>query len=282
MGFALLNPSYESSRYNNVESVVRLFLSICVFLLLADPALAGSVITSETSGPKEAAGKSVVYIEPDRVRIESPQDVTIYRGDQNLAYILNPAQKRFVRLTPEKMKEMAAAMETARTEMAEQLKSMPPAQRAQVEKMMAGDMPSFSFRKAAGGGTVGKWKCEKVEQLANGEPQATLCVVKTSEIGLNPDDLAPLQRFSAFMLQAAPQAAAASAAMDPQALEKTVGYPAYAVQMEIPAAKMKTVTKSVENKTNPADLFEIPAGYQEEAMPTPGSDAGGARGPARR
>ena len=265
---------------------MRLFLSISAFLLVAGPAFAGTVITSETTAPKEAAGKSVVYIEPDRVRIESPHDVTIFRGDQNVAYILTPAKKKFMRLTPEKMKEMAAAMEKARAEMAEQLKSMPPAQRAQIEKMMAGEMagevPKFTSRKVAGAGTVGKWQCERIEQLANGEKQATLCVVRISEIGLSADDLAPLQRFSAFMLQAAPQSAAATAAMDPQALEQAVGYPAFAVQMEIPAAGVKTTTKSVEKKTNPADLFEVPAGYQEEAMPAPGSDAGGARGPARR
>ena len=264
-------------------------LVVCGFLLATGPAFAGTVITSETSGPKETAGKSVVYIEPDKVRIESPNEITIFRADQNVAYIVTPAKKKFMRLTSEKMKEMAAEMEKARAQMAEQLKTMPPAQRAQIEKMMPGGMtaeaPKFSFRKAGGGGTVGKWSCERIEQLANDEPQAKLCVVRMAELGLSEADLAPLQRLSAFMAQAAPQTAATNAAMDPQALEKAVGYPAFAVQMEIPAAKIETTTKAVEKKAVGADLFEIPAGYKEEAMPAPGSGppgAGPASTPARR
>ena len=261
---------------------MRLFLMFCVASMTAVPALAGTVITSQTSGPQEAAGKSVVYIEPDKVRMEAPHEVTIFRADQNVAYMLSPAKKTFTRLTPEKMKEMAAAIEKARAQMAEQLKSMPPAQRAQIEKMMPGGMsaepPKLSFKKAGGSGTVGKWSCEKIEQLANGEPQAKLCVVKMGELGLTEADLAPLQRLSAFMAQAAAQGPGATAAMDPQALEKAVGYPAFAVQMEIPAAKIATTTATVEKKAVAADLFEVPAGYKEEAMPSPGGPPGGPHG----
>lgn len=251
-------------------------LATAVILLAAAlPALAGTVITSETTAPqKEIAGKSVVYIDRDRVRIEAPAAVTIFRGDQNVAYTLLPAQKKFVRLTAESMKDMAAAMEKARAELAEQMKSMPPAQRAQIEKMMAGmgapdKAPNFSFRKAGGTGTVGKWQCDRIEELADGQPQATLCVAKTADLGLGADDVAALQHLSTFMLQAAPQSAASSTAMDPQALEKAVGYPAFAVQVDIPAVTMKTTTKSIEKQNVAADLFEVPAGYQEEKMTAP-------------
>ena len=262
---------------------MRVSLPAFAFLLTTVPAVAGTVITSETSGPKEAAGKSVVYIDADKVRIEAPNEITIFRADQNVAYIVTPAKKQFIKLTPEKMKQMAAAIDKARARMAEQLKSMPPAQRAQIEKMMPGGMsaepPKLSFRKAGGSGTVGKWSCERIEELANGEPQAKLCVVKMAELGLSAADLAPLQRLSAFMAEAAAPSGGATAAMDPQALEKAVGYPAFAVQMEIPAAGIATTTSTVEKKAVAADLFDLPAGYQEAAMPMPGSDAGGA--PAR-
>ncbi len=263
---------------------MRLLLVVCAFLSAVPAfAFAGTIVTSETSGPKEVAGKSVVYIDTDKVRIEAPNEVTIFRADQNVAYIVMPAKKQFIKLTPEKMKEVAAAMEKARAQMAEQLKSMPPAQRAEIEKMMPGGMsaeaPKSSFRKAGGSGTVGKWSCERIEQLANGEPQAKLCVAKMAELGLSAEDLAPLTRLSSFMAQAAAPSAGATAATDPEALEKAVGYPAFAVQMEIPGAGITTTTNLVEKKAVGADLFEIPAGYQEAAMPT-GSDAGGQPSPA--
>ena len=239
----------------------------------AMPAWAGTVITSETQTPQSASGKSVVYLEADRARIESGDTVTIFRADQNVAYVVNPTEKKFMRMTPESMKKMASAMEAARAQMAEQMKSMPPDQRAQMEKMLAGAMPAqpqkIEFRKEGGATTVGKWQCEKVEQLADGKPQAQLCVARLSALGLGKGDLGVLQLLATFMQQAAPQSAGATAATDPQALEKIVGYPAFAVHMEVAAANLKTTTQSVEQKALPADLFEVPAGYQEETMPAP-------------
>src|SRR5260370_36501634 len=125
-------------------SVFAVFLSTTA----AAPALAGTVITSEISTP-DGAGKLVEYIEADRVRIESPGNITIFRADQNIAYALVPADKKFMRMTPETMKLLAAAGDAA----FERLKSMPPEQRArfgrmmtpatqaQMEKMMAGEIP---------------------------------------------------------------------------------------------------------------------------------------------
>jgi hypothetical protein len=255
--------------------------AFAVLAASAAPAFAGTVITSEMTMPQAGADKpgadkavtdkSVVYLEPDHVRVEATGTITIYRADQNTAYMVNPAEKKYMRMTPETMKQMAAEMEAARAQLAEQMKSMPPEQRAQVEKMMADQMPGktpkVEFRKAGGSATIGKWQCDKVEQLVNGEAQARLCVAKLSDLGLAEGDLGVLQRFAVFMQQAAPQSAGSPAAMDPKVLEKIVGYPAFAVGMEIPAANMKTTTQSVEQKTLPANLFEVPAGYQEETMP---------------
>jgi hypothetical protein len=151
--------------------------AVVLSIAAAAPALAGTVITSEISTPN-VAGKLVEYIEADRLRIESPGEVTIFRADQNIAYMLVPADKKFMRMTPETMKLLAAAGDAA----FERLKSMPPEQRAQfekmmtpetqaqVEKMMAGEMPQaakFEFRKAGGTASFGKWTCERVEMLMN-------------------------------------------------------------------------------------------------------------------
>lgn len=239
----------------------------------AAPAFAGTVITSEMSLPQAKNDKSVVYLDKDRVRVESPGTVTIYRGDQNTAYMVNPAEKKFVKMTPETMKKMAAQMEAMRAQMQEQMKSMPPAQRAQVEKMMAGSMPGqpakVEFRKAGGTASFGKWKCEKVDQVVNGAVQAQLCVAKLADLGLGDADLGVLQRFAAFMQQAAPQSTGPGM-MDPKAMEKAVGYPGFAIHMEIPQAKVQSTTQSVEQKTLAANLFEVPAGFKEETMPGPG------------
>ena len=246
-------------------------LTIAAAAMATTPALAGTVITSTMTTPEAAGGKSVVYLEPDRVRVESQNDVTIFRADQNTVYVLHPADRKFMRITPQSMQQVAAAMAAARTQLAQRMKSMTPQQRAEVEKMMpggaAGHAPKFEFRKAGGTATFGKWPCERVEELADGRPQAQLCVAKLADLGLSNDDLAALRRFEDFMRKASPEAGS-SAAIDPQALQRVVGYEAFPVHSEIPAAHVQTTTESVEKKPIAANLFEVPAGYSEQAMPT--------------
>jgi hypothetical protein len=153
-----------------------------------------------------------------------------------------------------------------RARFTEHLKSAPPEQRAQIEKMMAGEMPQapkFEFRKAGGTASFGKWTCERVEELRNGQPYAALCVVKLSDLGLTGEDLGAFRRFGAFA--PVPQMAGAAS----EAMEKAVGYAAYTVHVEIPTAKMQMTTETVEKKPQDADLFEVPAGYREESVPMP-------------
>ena len=262
-------------------------LSVFAFVLstaAAVPALAGTVITGEVSKPN-IAGKSVLYLEPDRLRLKSPVGVMIFRADQNTLYTLLPADKKFMRMTPEMMKQAAAAivekLKQTSVAMVEKLKSLPPEQkawltehltsappeqRAQIEKMMAGEMPQapkFEFRKAGGTASFGKWTCERVEELRNGQPYAALCVVKLSDLGLTGEALGTFRRFGAL----APGLQMAGAASE--AMEKVVGYAAYAVHVEVPAEKNQMTIETVEKKPLAADLFEVPADYREESMPVP-------------
>jgi hypothetical protein len=254
--------------------------AVVLLIAAAAPALAGTVITSEIS-TANVAGKLVEYIEADRMRIVSPGVVTIFRADQNTAYMLVPADTKFMRMTPETMKLLGAAADAA----FELLKSMPPEQRAQFEKMMtperqaqvakmiAGEVPQaakFEFRKPDGTASFGKWTCERVEMLMNSQPHTSLCVVRISVLGLTEEDLGAMRRHFAFRRQGIPQTAGGPAAavdpMEPGAIDTVVGYPAYAVHVEVPAAKIQSI-ETVEKKALAADLFEVPADYRE--MPAP-------------
>jgi len=250
-------------------------LAVVLSTAVAAPALAGTVITSAMSAPSVAGNSVVYYIEPDRVRMEYPDHIVIFRADQDTEYMLAPAEKKFRRMTPETMKQSAAAA----AKMFELLRSMPPEQRAQferimtpealrqVEKMMAGQAPKSEYRKAGGTASFGKWRCERLEVVKDGQPRAALCVADISNLGLTEEDLGGLRRAAAFMGQMA--GAVAGPMEDLQAIEKVLGRAAYPVHVEIPAVEMQTTIETIEKKPLAADLFEVPADYREEPMPAP-------------
>jgi hypothetical protein len=79
--------------------------AVVLLIVTAAPTLAGTVMTSEASTPK-ISGKVVLYIELDRLRVETSNYVSIFRADQDTAYLLKPAERKFVRLTSEQLKQL--------------------------------------------------------------------------------------------------------------------------------------------------------------------------------
>ena len=70
------------------------------------------------------------------------------------------------------------------------------------------------------------------------------------------------------MRQAMPQAASSPLGIDPRALEKAVGYPGFAVYARLLDPGVEMTTRSVEKKPLAAELFEVPAEYQEQPLPS--------------
>jgi hypothetical protein len=270
-------------RYRPAEVAVKAWstamrvsvFAVVLLIVTAAPTLAGTVMTSEASTPK-ISGKVVLYIEPDRLRVETSDYVSIFRADQDTAYLLKPADRKFVRLTSEQLKQLADApallRETLKSMSPEQrarfdehLKSLPPAQRADVERIIAGQAPKFEFRDTGATASFGKWRCEQIDKLEDGQPHESLCVVRASDLGLTEGDVGSLQRFNDFMGQGLPQELGAFSTMDRRAVVKLVGYAAHPVHTEIPTAKMQITLENVEKKPLSPDLFEIPAGYEEDS-----------------
>ncbi len=262
-----------------------LVVAVVLSTAVAAPALAGTVITSEVSAPNVAGNTVVYYIEPDRVRMEYPGHIVIFRADQDTEYMLAPAEKKFRRITQETMKQAAAAA----AKMFELLRSMPPEQRAQVEKrmppeqraqferimtperlaqaeMMAGQAPKSEYRKAGGSASFGNWRCERVEVVKDGQPHAALCVADISDLGLTEEDLGGLRRAAAFMGQMAGGRRSHGGSPGNSEGSRICGLPG---PRGIPAVEMQTTIETVEKKPLAADLFEVPADYREEPMPAP-------------
>ena len=85
---------------------MRLAATLCALLMSVVPAVAGTVIIGDTIGPVLSNGKSVVYLEADRMRLEAARGIVIFRADQNTAYMLNSAAKKFTRLTAERLAQL--------------------------------------------------------------------------------------------------------------------------------------------------------------------------------
>jgi hypothetical protein len=172
-------------------------------------------------------------------------------------------------------KQLSAAMEKVK----EQLAKMPPDQRAQMEQMMG----------IQSGGGEGGWKVEAVDTgksdkvdgracrvwdvKRNGELDDQICVVPYSALPGKEDFQTAFQNFAKVFEDMAKNLPQLGGAMSSEmsALNKINGFPVRTRGYE--NGKLigeEQLVKVWREEAIPASMFEIPAGYKQKKMPTPG------------
>jgi hypothetical protein len=267
-------------------------------------ALAGVVVTSTlTVLSTKQANTSTVYIDSDRLKVVSPDNIAIFRGDLNRVWVIDPQKRTYTEMTAETMQQMggqiagaSAQMAGAMAQMQAQLAQLPPEQRAQMEAMMAGRgglgglaggrgaapaAPQVSFTKVGGSKTVAGWACDQYRKTVNGQQEEDLCIAPITAAGFSAADFQVFERFSTFM------APIISSPMVPKNdlmnwsdMNKAIGFQGVPLDTVTYAAgkpeRQMTVNK-VERTAVPASTYELPAGLTKQDMG--GFGGPGGRGP---
>jgi hypothetical protein len=247
-----------------------------VFALAAGGAEAGTVITLDQSVNGGPAMQQTIDLATDKVKMTSPQNQMIYRGDQNKVWIVRPEDKAYVELTPEGMSQMKAQMEQRMAQMQQRMASLPPEQRKQMEAMLAARglgpgassaSPQITYEKAGDPRKVAGYTCTPYHVTMTGAPASEFCMASLSDLGLTRDDMKAFVGFGKFMSQMGGTGAQRSpmAQLDFDAIKKQIGFDAFPVQttFKAPAGQhtIQTTLKSIKHEDQPAATFELPAGY---------------------
>src|SRR5271154_1481432 len=160
-------------------------------------AMATTVITLDQTVNGAPGRPQVMYLEPDRLRMSSPENDMIYRGDLSKVWVVKQQDKSYVELTPESMSQMKAQMDQMQAQMQQQMATMPPEQRKQMEAMMASRgmgpnapaTPQITYTKAGEPKKVGDYACTPFKVTMNGGMVSDLCMAKMSDLGLTRDDM---------------------------------------------------------------------------------------------
>jgi hypothetical protein len=246
--------------------------ALAALSITAAPLLAadGILIVQKTTGGSGAMTNNV-QIEQNRVRAETQgrgggTQGLIFDGTKQTLWIVNDAQKTYTELTKADVDRLASQMSGAMAMMQEQMKNMPPEQRARIEAMMAGrGMPAGGapsaklVYKKVGTDTVGRWACDKYEGYEGDRKASEVCTVDPKVLGFAAGDFQVTRELADFFGKLAPQAAQQIFAMGDQQ-----GYNGVPVRTIIFTGNGGQVTNElvdVKRQSFPASTFEVPAGY---------------------
>jgi hypothetical protein len=197
---------------------------------------------------------------------------SLIKGDT--MYIIDESDKSYIVFDKATMEQLAAKIKALREQMKEQIATLPPDQRAQMEQQLGGEEGATAFTIDA----VDTGKSDKVEGRAckvwdikrNGELDDQYCVVDFAQLPGKENLQAVFASFAKVFEEMAKSVPMLAGVMTNEfgALSKVHGYPMRIRQYE--RGKLDSIEQVVKvwrEEAIPASMFEIPAGYTRKTMP---------------
>jgi hypothetical protein len=257
-----------------VKSTLKLVAALC---LMARPLLAADgVLIVEKTTTDGVTKTNQVQMDKTRMRadFEGPngaKQVLIFDGGAQVMRIIDMDKKSYAEMTKADVERMGAQMAGAMSQMQEQMKNLPPAQRAQIEAMMKDRgmaMPSTAKTeyKKTGSDKVGNWTCDKYEGYLDGQKASELCTVDPKALGFSVADFQVSQQLADFFRTLMPQSADQMFSLgknDP------AGFSGVPVRRSYSVLGRQTVSEltEVSRQNLPESIFAVPAGFAKQAIP---------------
>jgi Domain of unknown function (DUF4412) len=235
------------------------------------------IVQKTTSGG--APQTHQIQIENKRMRAESSsatggKTVVMFDAAKEVLTMVDMDKKTYSELTKADVEAMGAQMAQLAPMMAqmqEQMKNMPPEQRAQFEAMMKGRMggagmpgaaaPKTQYRKA-GTAMVGKWTCDKYEGFEGEQKTSEVCTVDPKALGFAATDFEVTKQLRAFMKKMMPQMAGQMFSIGTQEEQGFSGVPVRQT-ITVGGRQVTSEISEVSRQSFADSVFQVPAGFQK-------------------
>ena len=220
---------------------------------------------------------SQVQLERDKLRAEmsgpgTGTQVVIFDGAQQVLRVVSVDRKSYTEMTKADADRMGAQANAVRAAMKEKIAKLPPEQRAKSEAMLAllsGSIPGASgkpeFRRA-GSDKVGKWTCDKYEGFRSDVKVSEVCTVDPKALGLTAADFEISKQVASFFSTLMPQGGNQIVGIGTLETQGFAGIPVRRIIYNDGKVTSTSEVTDVRRETFPAASYEVPAGFQKQAI----------------
>lgn len=259
---------------------LRKAAAIVPLCLVTSPLLAADgilIVQKETTGGKTQTHQ--VQIERTRMRAESTgpdggQQVFVFDGPAQVMRVIDYAKKTYLEMTRADADRLGAQISGAMAQMEEQMKSLPPAQRAQMEALMkkgglAMAAVATTEYKRVGSDKAGKWSCDKYDGYQNGQKTSEVCAVDPKALGFTDAEFQVTQQLGEFMQKLMPRNADQLFSLGQSGAQ---GYNGVPVRRTYSILGRQTVSEltEVSRRTFADSSYAVPAGFEKQPFGMPG------------
>jgi hypothetical protein len=261
---------------------LRECLAMFALAFASNSAVAGvriETINVEPGSPAAGQKPTIILVQDGSARVDNQgsggSGAMILKG--GTIYILDDQRRSYREMDKATLQGFANQANAMMLQMQEQMKSMPPEQRAQMEKMMNGMMPgagggasdTYEAKDTGKSETVEGRKCRVWNMLRNGQVFEELCIVSFSSLPGKED-------FQAVFKQIAESFAGLASAIPNAGQEAKIrstidGYPVRtrSIQNGKPTGR-ETILKTWKEESVPVAAFQVPSNYKKLNNPQMG------------
>jgi hypothetical protein len=207
-------------------------------------------------------------------KMDNKTQVIIFRNDKKTFWIINPEEKSYTELTKNDMRQFRSQMDDAMQKLQEQMKDMPPEQRAMMEKMMQGKaMPvkpkKTVYKKTASGVKVNKWTCDKYEGFLDGRKTRDVWTTDWKNLGLDQEHYDVMKEIGDFTgeFTKGPSSFFRAGSDEWERAQGYSGVPVRTITYSMGRPKQKTEIQDIRKERFKPSLFELPPGLRKQSMP---------------
>lgn len=248
---------------NSVSKNCLRFLGLAVVGLWAHSAQAETTLTYADQN-NNAAQAVVIQVQPPYLRMDEAGGMwMLYDSKTDVLYAVNPADSSYTQMDRSMAKQLGGVMDMVQ----EQMKGLPPEQRAAIEQMMGRPMkpsPKKSLdytmtkttRKHAG------VTCTVGHLVRDGKARHEFCVAEPQALGMPGEDYAVLTK----MFELMSQFREAASGMMGEEMPDPTQMKGVAIESNGPKGGHQILSKVSHDKVS-AELFKIPTNYRQEVIP---------------
>ena len=176
--------------------------------LAALPLCAGVRIQMEnTDLGTQKTTRQEMLLDSNRFRINVDGNTSMMfltDGGRNRMVMLDKSKNEYTEIDQQMLNQMAQQMQGAMAQLEQQLKNLPPDQRALVEKMMKGKMPQpaapvTTLYTAKGSGAVNGFACTQYEGTRSGQKVAEVCAAQPAQLKYTAADFQVFDKMKEFV-----------------------------------------------------------------------------------
>jgi len=257
---------------------VKLFRIICFLTLILGAATVHAqgltLVEQQTREGKTTTNQ--IQLDKTHMKAESHTSgesmAFVFDEGAQVARVINMDKKTYMELDRAFMQQMQGQL----AQVQEQLKNLPPDQRAILEQALrgrgaalgaaAGQASKFEYRQT-GADRVGQWTCTKYDGYQGAQKVAEMCTVDPKALGVTPADFEVAKHLAEFLKEFLPQAANQILVPGTQADQGFSGIPVRRTTFVNGKPDSVSEIKEIRREAIPVSAFEVPAGFKRENPP---------------